>query len=568
MSSDSGATKVASALLRNFIRLGVTHFVVCPGSRSQALGLAAAQLEKSNEVVLTVRIDERSAGFLALGSAVETGVPAVVITTSGTAVAELMPSVLESHHSGVPMILLTADRPTELRGIGSNQTTDQLAVFSKFVRLARDISVPSTGGLSESFLESLAAEAIGAATGRSGSPGPVQLNLGFREPLSGELRPNDHAVERKLAIGPATNSIAATALQREQGTVVIAGHGSGAKAEEFARTIGAPLLAEVSSGARFGPNLVVSYRELLQDQAFGGMVKRAIVFGHPTLSREVPKLLERSDVETIIIRGNTAEAFNPGRRAAKVVESVEAVGELGDWADPWVAKWVFASRELNSTFSVFDPEASRTDDSRTVSRHGRAQLEVFRERITRKLLVESVWQKTWPHDRLVFASSRLIRVADSVVTGKRITVHSNRGLAGIDGNNATAIGIAIASQGGLVGSTAANSVAGMTRLVTGDLAFLHDVGSLLFPIGESKPRIQIIVGNDNGGSLFDELEVAGTADSDSFDRVIFTPHDAKIAALSSAYGWDHRLVRNRGELDEALSLTEGQVVIEAVLERD
>ncbi|MBX3087623.1 MAG: 2-succinyl-5-enolpyruvyl-6-hydroxy-3-cyclohexene-1-carboxylic-acid synthase [Cryobacterium sp.] len=575
MSTDSGATEVAFGLLGEFLSHGVRHFVVSPGSRSQALALAAAEFERAGLATLSVRIDERSSGFLALGSAIESGLPAVVITTSGTAVAELMPSVLEAHHSGVPMILLTADRPTELRGIGANQTTDQFGIFGKFVRIARDVSVPAKGGQDAAYLRSLAAEAVGAAVGKSGTPGPIQLNLAFREPLSG---PHKAGIPERIAQAGLGNDrvisperglrLEVAKLNPEAGTVVIAGHDAGEEAETAARELGAPLFAEVSSGARFGPNLVVAYRDLLHEPELRNGIGRAVVFGHPTLSRVVPELLESEQVEVIIVRGRGAETYNPGRRAERIVDAVEAVGSPGDWAKPWVGSWVIASRKLLETESKLDLSASRTDDSKLVAAYGQTQLGVFREPVTRRMLVESVWQKTWPHDRLVFASSRLIREADSQVPGKKLRVHSNRGLAGIDGNNATALGIAIASQSQVSASSGPNAANGMTRLVTGDLAFLHDSGSLFFPAGETRPRIQIVVGNDEGGSLFDLLEVAGTAQKEAFDRVVYAGHKVKLAELAAANGWDYRLAKTRGELDEALSLTEGQIIIEVPLERD
>ncbi len=576
MSTDSGATEVAFGLLDEFLSRGIRHFIVSPGSRSQALALAAADFERAGLATLSVRIDERSSGFLALGSAIESGLPAVVITTSGTAVAELLPSVLEAHHSGVPMILLTADRPTELRGVGANQTTAQFGIFGKFVRMARDVSVPAKGGLDAAYLRSLAAEAVGAAVGRSGIPGPVQLNLAFREPLSGQLdravadqiKSAQSASEAKAIFEAAELRLKVAKLNPEPGTVVVAGHNAGEEAEEVARKLGAPIFAEVSSGARFGPNLVVAYRDLLHEPELRNGVKRAVVFGHPTLSRVVPELLESEQVEVTVVRGKSAEAYNPGRRAKRIVDAVEVVGEPGDWDRPWVGSWVSASRKLLETESNLDLSASRTDDNKLVAAYGQTQLGVFREPVTRRMLVESVWQKTWPHDRLVFASSRLIREADSQVPGKKIRVHSNRGLAGIDGNNATALGIAISSQSQISTERGLNASTGMTRLVTGDLAFLHDSGSLLFPAGEARPRIQIVVGNDEGGSLFDRLEVAATAEKTAFDRVVFAGHEVKLAELSAAYGWDYRLAKTRGELDEALSLTEGQTIIEVPLERD
>lgn len=157
--------------------------------------------------------------------------------------------------------------------------------------------------------------------------------------------------------------------------------------------------------------------------------------------------------------------------------------------------------------------------------------------------------------------------------GKRISVHANRGLAGIDGTIATATGIAIASQHPDVAAehaepdARANGAAGTTRVLLGDLALLHDAGSLLSAPGEPNPRIQVIVGNDGGGTIFDSLEVAATAPTDAFDRVLYTPHEVRIAALAEAYGWDYLLVGNRGELDEALGAVSGRTVIEVPLTR-
>ncbi len=551
------------------MHLGVRHVVICPGSRSQALALAAAELERTGALELHVRIDERSAGFLALGLAVESLKPVVVVTTSGTAVANLHPAVLEAHHSGAPLILLTADRPEELRGIGSNQTTVQFGIFGSAVRFAREVEAPSTTDFDHSYTAELAAAAFSAAAGHSAAPGPVQLNIAFREPLSGPIsHPEPDSTEAARATSVAASRASSTSIARitaQPGTIVIAGHGAGERASEIAVQLGAPLIAEVSSGAHFGPNLVVAYRELLRDDQFGGRVRRAVVFGHPTLSREVPTLLARDGVETVVVRCGTGEDYNPGRRVETFLDDVEVAGGPDDSreARAWSGSWVSASRALVATDPIPTSDA-RTDDRVLAAEFARSQLAAFREPVTRRMLVNAVWQKTWPHDRLVFAASRLIRDADASVPGKKIRVHSNRGLAGIDGTIATATGIAIASQGA---ENHGNSAAGTTRVVLGDLAMLHDVGSLLGGAGEVAARMQLIVGNDGGGTLFDLLEVASTADPAAFDRVLYTPHQVTFSALAEAYGWEYRFAPNRGELDEALSLTSGRTIIEVPLAR-
>ena len=192
----SAATDFSVTLLAELLRCGVRDIVISPGSRSQALALAAAEFEKAGRVRLHVRIDERVAGFLAIGLAVDSGAPVVVVTTSGTAVANLHPALLEANHSGVPLVLLTADRPPELRGIGSNQTTQQHGMFGHGLRLLRDIEAPRHGGHDRAAVAELVREAVAAAMGHSNARGPVQLNLAFREPLSGpvgELPPDYHA---------------------------------------------------------------------------------------------------------------------------------------------------------------------------------------------------------------------------------------------------------------------------------------------------------------------------------------------------------------------------------------
>lgn len=563
MTPRGGPSEFSAALLAEFVKLGVHRVVVSPGSRSQALALAAAECESAGLLTVTVCIDERSAGFLALGCAVESGVPALVVTTSGTAVANLMPAVLEAHHSGVPLILLTADRPEELRGIGSNQTTRQLGLFGTFVHFAREVEAPGDR-FDQAFPGQLARAAFSAATGKSTIAGPVHVNLAFREPLSGRIDPS---VLEGVARGTPELSRRRTEPTRivaKPDTIVVAGHAAGPVAEETARALGAPLIAEVSSGARFGRNLVVAYRELLQMPEFGGRVRRVIVFGHPTLSREIPQLLERDDVETIVVKGPAAEYYNPGHRVSQFVDAV-TVAEPYEQVDPeWLGSWVAASRELRDDDTAAAKPSARTDDPRAVREFTKAQLAVFREPVTRRLLVETVWQKTWPHDRLVFGSSRLIREADRVVAGKNITVHSNRGLAGIDGTVATATGIALESQ---FADPPTNAAAGTTRVLLGDLAFLHDVGSLLSAPGEAVPRIQLVVGNDGGGTIFDSLEVAATAPRQAFDRVLYTPHTVRLSELASAYGWNYLLVENRGQLDEGLSSPNGRTVIEVPLSR-
>jgi 2-succinyl-5-enolpyruvyl-6-hydroxy-3-cyclohexene-1-carboxylate synthase len=547
----SPASAFATALLGEFVRRGVRDVVLSPGSRSQAPALAAARFESAGLVRLRVRIDERSAGFLAIGLSVETRAPVLVITTSGTAVAELHPAVLEAAHSGVPLILLTADRPAELLGIGANQTTRQAGIFGAAAR-GLDVPAPEDGGDHDAAAAALVADVL------DGIAGPVHVNVAFREPLSATTAVPDVVPG---TWGKAADPVETLELRPRPGTVVVAGSGAGEKAEATARALGAPLLAEVASGARFGPNLVSAYRELLVTGNFGDRVERVVVFGHPTLSREVPALIERPGVETIVVRGPGIDDYNPGRRVQTFADAV-SVADDPDGVEAerkWVGRWVAVSRRALEQEQPLG--AALTDDLAERAAFARDQLAQLRAEVTRRALVEAVWEASWPHDRLVLAASRLIRELDRVAPGKRIPVHANRGLAGIDGTIATATGIALASQAEV------EDRPGITRVLLGDLALLHDAGSLLAGVGEPRPRMQVIVGNDNGGTIFDGLEVAATADPALVDRVLLTPQSVDLAALASAYGWEYRLVANRGELGPALTPSAGRVLIEVPLAR-
>ena len=557
------ASVFAAEFLTHVVELGVEHIVLSPGARSQALALVAAELERRGDVKLHVRIDERAAGFLALGLAVETRMPAVVITTSGSAVANLHPAVLEAHHAGVPMIVLTADRPEELREIGSNQTTHQHDIFGPAVRLSVDEPAPVPGATAERRGAELATDAFHAATDHY-APGPVHLNVAFREPLSSaiDVRPVEMLIQSERRIEPGIT----LELTRGPNTIVIAGADAGPRAEEVAHEGGWPLIAEVTSGSRFGRNLVPAYRELLSNPELTSQIERIVVFGHPTLSREVPALIGDSStgIQTIVVRGAAPEGYNPGLNISSFVNDVSV--EPGETDRDWLGLWIVSGREAFERYeSTAIDAALATAPNVTASRSESidekkaflaAELAASRVKISRELLVDAVWRSTWPHDRLVFAASRLIRVADKFVGGKKISVHANRGLAGIDGTIGTGIGIALATEKAL------------TRIVVGDLAALHDAGSMLFGTQEERPRVQVIVGNDGGGTIFDALEVGQTASAENMDRVFLTPQQVDLEALATAYGWGYTKVATVSELERALTgAGEGPELVEVELER-
>jgi 2-succinyl-5-enolpyruvyl-6-hydroxy-3-cyclohexene-1-carboxylate synthase len=595
----SPSTDAAAALLCRLVELGIRHVVVSPGSRSQSLALVAAELERRGAVQVHVRIDERVAGFTALGIGRELRSPAVVICTSGTGAANLLPAALEAHHAGIPLLLLTADRPPELRGVGANQTTRQPGMFAPSTRFEADLPVPDEtdavgDGPQSLMLRQVADEAFAATLGAgTRAPGPVHLNLPYREPLGGDLptwmgapsdeltvvegdvdldaAPVDAVPEDEVSgalyqggggIGEADVPIEPdelpTMLERGPRTVVIAGADAGGGAEQLSHAGGWPLIAEIVSGARFGRNLVHGYRELLRDAQLGGRIERVVVLGHPTLSRESAALLSDPDIEVFAVRGPGEPLNLNGTTIA-----VDAVGVAEGGIDrAWLGEWVRASRQAAVDLAPPAPDADGLASAVPSERLGALQNELtaIRAPLDRPALVDAVWRATWPHDRLVFGSSRLVRVADAVLGGKKVPVHANRGLAGIDGTVATATGVAVASQ--------IDGKPGVTRVLLGDLTLLHDVGALLLPPQEREPRIQVIVGNDGGGTIFDSLEVAGVASTVAMDRVLYTPHTTRLEQLALAYGWEYQRITTRTALDQALTApVGGRQLIEVPLPR-
>ncbi|WP_166986166.1 2-succinyl-5-enolpyruvyl-6-hydroxy-3-cyclohexene-1-carboxylic-acid synthase [Canibacter zhoujuaniae] len=575
----SGAAAAAERLLKSLLAYGLSDVVIAPGSRSQALALAAAELEKSGRIFLHVRTDERSAGFFALGLARETGRAAAVVTTSGTAVANLMPAVMEAANARIPLLVISADRPLELHGIRANQTASQAAIFRAYARFGIDLEIAAAAVPELSYFDSLAGRLHTAS-----KTGPVHLNLRLNEPLSGSgdvpesVSPPEQAYEggansqvKAYELGLVETSPAV--LDDSLPTVVIAGAGAGRSAEDFAHRAGLPLLAEVVSGARFGRNVINCYQTLLADAETRGAIAQAVVFGYPTLTREVLALLSEPAVRVVVVDAVATSSAGVGLPVylpagvsdAELKNRVRVVPDIllpdgfnRDRGRAWLRAWVRADRELltsRTTAHAPDTALARETGYKERNQYARQELAAMREPVTREMLVERVWQACWPHDRLVFAASRLVRVADRQVPGRPVPVHANRGVAGIDGTVATALGIATASQFGVAarvnGEIAAS--AGVTRLLIGDLALLHDAGSLALTPGEAQPALQIFVLNDCGGTIFEQLEVKKTASAQAYDRVMRTPHNVVIESLATAYGWKYEKVATRSELDTVLT---------------
>ena len=547
MSPANASTALATTLIDELARCGVRDVVVAPGSRSAALAFAAHAAQ--GMVRLHTRIDERSAGFLALGIARTSKRPVAVVTTSGTAVANLHPAVLEASHAGVPLILLTADRPARLRGTNANQTTDQVRIFGAAVRAAADVPPghPGSGGAERRQVvawRALAARFVATSAGRLGDrPGPVHLNLQFDEPLtprSGDGwgsaldgRPGD---DPWLQPGPAPTA-RVEELDDGPRTVVLAGDDAGPPARVLAESAGWPLLAEPTSGSRTGANVIRAYRLLLANDALGNRIQRVLVFGHPTLSRPVTRLLGRDDVEVVVAAGKSGWT-DPGLQASRVLQAALATGSPSlDWLEEW---------------RTADADISKRLDALLAEQDG----------LTPQEVAGAVSAAVPPGGLLFVGASNPVRDLDLMVApyavGDRRMVVGNRGLAGIDGSVSSAIGAAL----GRPHSTRALAL-------LGDVTFLHDCNGLVLGPDEDRPDLTIVVVNDDGGSIFASLEQGGPGHEDSFERLFATPHHVDLASLCAATRTPHWRVDSLPELRHALASPAGGIeVVEAVVRRD
>jgi len=600
------AQTCAVAVVAALVARGVRHVVLCPGSRSAPLAYALADAERAGDLVVHVRTDERAAGFTALGAGRATGVPAAVVTTSGTAVANLHPAVLEAHHGGVPLLVLTADRPHGLRGTWANQTSElQAGLFGAAVRVAVDLPAPEgdDAALAEtarSWAAAVAAAAdaarglppLGPAVpppadgGAAGRPGPVHVDLAFADPLvpAPDVAPRPAVPARRLV--PPARGAEVLPLPLGPRTVVVAGDAparTGWTARWLAEAGGWPLLAEPSSGARSGPCAVGPYRLLLERPELGGRVERAVVVGRPTLSRPVSGLLADPGVEVVQLvehPGDPGPAPRPGlRRVVGTAVPADLVEAPRGWharralaPDAWLAAWQRAGALAAQALDRVLDEAQDGGGPGAPAGDGPAG-----PALTGPLLAREVVEATAPGDLLVLAASNAVRDADlagapgaepaldaqrspsppplRVPEDVRLVL-AGRGLAGIDGTLSGAVGAALAT-----GRRA--------RALVGDLAALHDLAGLLVPVDErqrstpwSSPlQLQVVVLDDGGGGIFGLLEHGGLAGSSpgraaDVERLFGTPTGADLVALARGLGVPARRVADLGDLRAVLRAPE------------
>jgi len=558
------STAFASVLVDELARCGLREAVLAPGSRSAPLAMALWERSRrprggqprdpgggAGGIRLHVRIDERSAAFLALGLAKASGRPVVAVCTSGTAAAHFHAAVIEADESGVPLIVLTADRPPELRDTGANQTIDQLKLYGAAVRWFCEAGVPEARTGQVAYWRSLACQAWAIASGALGGfPGPVHLNVPLREPLvpdaagggagPGAAGPSwPEPLDGRpggapwTAAGPGTSGpptpgpgTSALELPWTERGVVVCGDGDYDPAPllRLAGTAGWPVLAEPSSGARRGPNALVAYPYLLEVPEFLAAHRPDLIVsaGRPGLSRGQIAYLGRAGQAPrhVVIAQGPGRWADPARSATDVAAAVRLAGEPrlpGSWLGSWLAADGAARA---ATDAVLDSGGALTEP-----------------RLARDLAAGL------PDGSLLWAASSLpIRDLDHhLVPRAGLRVLASRGASGIDGLVSSAIGAALAHQAAGGGPAAA---------LIGDLAVLHDAPGLFLGPDEPRPDLAVVVVNNDGGGIFSTLEQA--AFPGPFERVFGTPHGARLADLAASAGIPFALCEQAADLPEAL----------------
>ena len=503
----------ASAILASLDALGLTHVLYCPGSRSApfAYALEAGAFGGDARAVL----DERGAGFMAVGLARTGALPAVVVT-SGTAVAELAPAVLEASHARLPLLVVSADRPGELRGVGASQATDQSRLFGAHVRAQVDLEPQEASRSLVGHLTRCVAAACGAPTG---TPGPVQINVAFRDPLTpaspaSASASGDEAgasfVPRPTRVLPASPVSARweDVVGPAAAGLIVAGEGASPRAREWSRASGFPVLAEPASGAWAGGG-VTPFEQSLVCSPLGREVDTVVVTGRPTLSRPIHALLARPDVRVILVDPHAPWVDVSGNASAVVADLEPARGPV----DAAQAEWASRVREAAR-------DAGERIDSLLAAGSGRTMLDLAR----------AVAAST--SGPLVLGASNPVRAFDlAVPTLEGRAVHSNRGQAGIDGTIATAVGIAVGA--GYAGEATAPAGERVTA-VMGDLTACHDASSLALA-SAARAHLDIIVADDRGGGIFATLEHGRATTPEAYDRWFGVAQEVDYEALAAAY---------------------------------
>ena len=524
---------LASTLVDEFCRAGIEHACVSPGSRSAPLAMA---LHAEPRVRVHMVLDERSSAFMAVGIAKATGIPALVVTTSGTAAANLHPAIVEANHARTPLLAITADRPPELRATGAPQTIDQTKLFGDSVRWYIDIGVAEERPDAAAYWRSVADRAVAAAIGPPA--GPVHVNVPFREPLvpedtgwsfdlSGRGAGAPWAATGRASRPPGERDLdeLAGAVERAARGVLVCGasDGDAASALSFAERAGWPVLAEPASGLRSGPNAITTYDALLRCEAFARSHRPDLVLrvGATGISRALEAWLGPGVPQVLIDPDGTWN--DPGRAAARLVRADAGplfetlAGRIRRQPDlRWIDWWRGCEARARAAIdNILDAEQAASEP--------RTARDVAAMLPSGSALVE--------------AASMPVRDLDWFMgarTGLRVV--ANRGANGIDGFVSTTLGVARAWPGPVAA-------------LAGDLSMLHDQNGLLAARAGDLDAMFVVI-NNNGGGVFSFLPQARWRDS--FEKLFATPQHVDFAALAGLHGLGHELVDHAANLCDAL----------------
>ncbi|HUS41765.1 MAG TPA: 2-succinyl-5-enolpyruvyl-6-hydroxy-3-cyclohexene-1-carboxylic-acid synthase [Ilumatobacteraceae bacterium] len=505
-----------ATLVDEWLTLGVRHAVIAPGSRSTPMALA---LTDRGEMCVHVVHDERSAAFVALGLALD-GDPALLLCTSGTAAANFYPAVVEAGLSEIPMIVLTADRPEELRGVGAPQTIDQVDLFGRHVVWSRDPGVPID--VERSLWRELALDAWSHS-----ADGPVQLNLAFREPLlgtAGELPDRTSADRRHLAPTRGRRADPVPSLESDRGLIIVGGR-SGVVADQvwaLSQQTGWPIVADPVSQMRRLPSAISTADALLRNERFATdhLPDVIVRIGRPAASKVLAQWTARAtQAGALLLQVGGPGVIDPDGNVTAVVSIDDLVdaaprtpGAISGWAESWISLDRLADQAIRDMLGGFD-ELTEPAVARTVA-------------------------NTLTDDAdLVVASSMPVRDLEWF-GGHRARAHANRGANGIDGVLGTALGRA------LTGRT--------TFVLLGDLAFVHDSNALT-ALARREADVRVVVVDNDGGGIFSFLPQAAALPEQQFEQLFGTPLGVDTVALATSYGLEARTVQAVDELIEQLS---------------
>jgi 2-succinyl-5-enolpyruvyl-6-hydroxy-3-cyclohexene-1-carboxylate synthase len=526
-----------ATLVDEWVRHGLRTAILAPGSRSTPMAMALAD---RSDVDLHVFHDERSASFAALGAALATGVPSALLCTSGTAATHFHAAVVEAHQSGVPMLVLTADRPPELHGVGAPQTIDQTNLYGSAVRWFDESGVAR--GDEPSTWRSIGSIAWRQATGDL--PGPVHLNLPFREPLVGAAGQLPDAGPIELTSPPLAVVDDLVALLDTPRGVIMAGNGVDDPhlVRGLADAMGWPVLADPLSRCQTLEAAVVRFDAVLRHPGFSEAHRPTVVLqlGMPPASKVLAQWLGGSGASVVAVSA-VGLVSDPNLLGARQVHA--PIGALcahlaatlpsrprGDW----LTEWLEADRVARSVLDA------HLEAEKTLSEPGVAR---------------AVLAAVPAGGHLVVASSMPVRDVEWFGTPRSdITVHANRGANGIDGVMATAIGVAIGSGE-------------PTAVVLGDVAFCHDMSSLT-GLGPRGLDLTIVVTDNDGGAIFSFLPQASTLPAERFELLFGTPHGTDIVEVARALGLRAYLAETANELAAAFDEPDTCVVRVASDRRD